>query len=59
MNNDPIIFGILYVAGIWIFWGLVVGLIFTIIKFIRRKNQRDKEILHKLDQIIQLLQEKK
>ncbi|MCF8009690.1 MAG: hypothetical protein K9L17_00750 [Clostridiales bacterium] len=50
--------GILYVGGMLFFWGLVIVLIITVIRFIRQKNIRDKEILYKLDELISLHKEK-
>ena len=50
--------GILYIIGMILFWGLILGLIFTVIKFFKRKNEYNKQLLHKLDEVIRLIKEK-
>ncbi|MTI85623.1 MAG: hypothetical protein FH756_17435 [Firmicutes bacterium] len=56
MNADLI--GILYIVGMLLFWGSIFGLIFLVVKFLKRKSEHNKQVLHKLDEIILLLKEK-
>jgi len=55
MNADWI--GITYAFGMILFWGFIFGSIFAIFKFIKQKNDYNKEVLNKLDDIIRLLKE--
>ncbi len=56
MNADLI--GILYIVGMLLFCGSIFGLIFLVVKFLKRKSEHNKQVLHKLDEIILLLNEK-
>ncbi len=49
--------GVSYVLGLIFFWGLIFGAVFVIYRFIKQKNDYNREVLHKLDEMIRLLKE--
>jgi len=56
--NDWIV-SISYIVSTLLFWGIIIGLIFMVIKFAKRKNEYNKQVLYKLDEIIHILKEQK
>lgn len=54
---DSFLIGVFYVFGMMLFWGLILGFVFVIYKFIKQKNEYHREVLHKLDEVIRLLKE--
>gem|GEM_PF-4523629 len=54
---DSVLIGVFYVLGMILFWGLILGFVFVIYRFIKQKNDYNREVLHKLDEMIRLLKE--
>jgi len=53
--GGTIFFGLLYVVGSLLLFGLSIYFILTAINFMKEKNQNEREMLTKMDELIRLL----